>query len=218
MVSSPGTVGRRIRALLLADSCNPAWVSLPAVAYKTARAISEVADVVLATHVRNEPEISRAGCGRARVVYLDNEKVAAPLYRLGTWLRGGDSVAWTTNVAMLYPAYLAFEREAWKRFGPEIEEGAFDLVHRLTPMSPTIPSPIATWSPIPFVLGPLNGGLPWPAAYRRELRREKEHLSFVRKAYRLLPYHRSTYARAHAILAGFRHTIDDLPESSRARA
>jgi len=193
-------------------------VSLPAVAYKACRAIADLADVVLVTNVRNQPAISRQGCGRARVVYIDNESVAAPLYRLAKILRGGDSVAWTTNVALLYPAYLAFEWRVWRRFRSRLAARAFDLVHRLTPMSPTIPSPIAKWSPVPFVLGPLNGGLSWPAAYRRELRREREHLSFFRRAFRLLPYHRSTYARAHLTLAAFQHTIDDLPASSRGSA
>jgi hypothetical protein len=150
---APPPAEARLRVLLLADSCNPDWVSLPAVAYKACRAIAELADVVLVTNVRNEPAIARDGCGRARVVYIDNEAVAAPLHRLGRFLRGGDAVAWTTNVALLYPAYLAFERHVWRRFRSELEAGAFDLVHRLTPMSPTIPSPMASWSPVPFVLG-----------------------------------------------------------------
>lgn len=207
-----------MRVLILAESCNPDWVSLPAVAYKACRAIADLVDVVLVTHVRNEPAISRDGCGRARVVYLDTEAVAAPLYRLSKFLRGGDSVAWTTNVAFLYPAYVYFERQAWKRFRPELEAGSFDVVHRLTPMSPTIPSPMARWSPVPFVIGPLNGGLPWPAAYRRELRLEREYLSFLRNSFRFLPYHRSTYTRAAAILAAFRHTIEDLPARARESA
>jgi glycosyltransferase involved in cell wall biosynthesis len=215
---SPSESRPRIRVLLLADSCNPDWVSLPAVAFKASRAIADLAEVVLVTHVRNEPAISRQGCGRARVVYIDNEVVAAPLYRLGRILRGGDSVAWTTNVAMLYPSYLAFEWQVWRRFRSELAAGAFDVVHRLTPMSPTIPSPMAKWSPIPFVLGPLNGGLRWPAAYRRELRREREYLSFFRRVFRMLPYHRSTYARARVVLAAFRHTIADLPRPSQRSA
>jgi len=210
--------GRRFRVLILADSCNPDWVSLPAVAYKACRAIAELADVTLVTHVRNEPAIARAGCGRAQVVYIDTEFIAGPLFRLGQWLRGGDAVAWTTNVALLYPAYLAFEWRVWRRFRSALTQGAFDLVHRLTPMSPTIPSPMAKWSPVPFVLGPLNGGLPWPDAYRSELHREREHLSLLRSAFRLLPYHRSTYARAGVILGAFRHTLDDLPPTARGAA
>src|SRR5207249_4082542 len=85
----------RMRVLILAESCHPDWVSLPAVAYKAVRAIADLADVVLVTHVRNEPAISRQGCGRARVEYVDTEAVAAPLYRLSKVLRGGDSLSWT---------------------------------------------------------------------------------------------------------------------------
>lgn len=209
---------QRIRVLVLADSCNPDWVSLPAVAYKACRAIAELVDVTLVTNVRNKPAISSRDCGRAQVEYIDNESVAAPLFRLGRILRGGDSVAWTTNVALLYPAYLAFEWRVWRRFRSALALGTFDLVHRLTPMSPTIPSPMAKWSPVPFVLGPLNGGLPWPAAYKSELHREREHLSLLRSVHRLLPFHRSTYARAGVILAAFRHTLDDLPPAARGAA
>ena len=87
--------------------------------------------------------LSAQGLGNAQVVYLDNEYIAAPMYRAATWLRGGKSVAWTTNIAMQYPPYLAFEREAWKTFKGRIRAGEFDLVHRVTPMSPTLPSPMA---------------------------------------------------------------------------
>lgn len=208
-----------MRVLLLADSCNPEWPSLPIVGFKAARAIAEHTPTVVATQVRNREAISRAGgCGRAEVVYLDTEYLAAPLYKLSTLLRGGNQVSWTTDIAAYYPSYIAFEREAWKRFGAEIEAGGFDVVHRLTPMSPTLPSPMAKWSSVPFVLGPLNGGLRWPKGYGRELRREREYLAYVRNLYKLLPYHGSTYRHADAILASFQHTLDDLPPKARSRA
>jgi len=208
----------RLRALLLADACNPEWPSLPVVGYKAALAIAEHADVAIATHVRNRPAIERAGAGRAEAVYLDNEYVARPLHRLAKWLRGGAEGSWTTVQALAYPSQIAFEHEAWKRFGRQLGAGEFDVVHRVTPMSPTLPSPLAKRSPVPFVLGPLNGGLPWPPGYGRELRREREYLSYVRALYRRLPYHRSTYEHAAVILAAFQHTLDDLPPSARPRA
>jgi glycosyltransferase involved in cell wall biosynthesis len=208
-----------IRVLILADSCNPEWPSLPAVGFKAARAIADHASVVLATHVRNRDAISRAGgCGRAEVVYLDTEFIARPLHKLSVLLRGGVQVSWTMNVAAYYPSYIAFEHQAWKRFGSAIESGGFDVVHRLTPMSPTLPSAMARWSSLPFVLGPLNGGLRWPVGFERELRRERELLVYLRNFYKILPYHRSTYRCSAAILAGFQHTIDDLPSYSRSRA
>jgi glycosyltransferase involved in cell wall biosynthesis len=207
-----------IRALILADDCNPEWPSLPVVGYKAARAIAEHADVTVATHVRNRPNIDKVGFGRAKVEYIDNEYVARGLYKLNTWLRGGNEVGWTTNIAMNYPSYLAFEWEVWRRFGSALKARQFDVVHRITPMSPTLPSPLARESPVPFVLGPLNGGLPWPESYGKERDREKEWLVKLREAYRYLPFYKSSYEKSAAILAAFRHTLDDLPKSALARA
>jgi glycosyltransferase involved in cell wall biosynthesis len=207
-----------VRALILADSCNPEWPSLPIVGYKYARALGEHAEVVLVTQVRNRENIERAGLGRVERVYLDTEAIAAPLARLATFLRGGNSTAWSLQMAMDYPSYVAFEFAALKRFRRELDSGRFDVVHRITPMSPTLASPMAKKCPVPFVLGPLNGNLRWPKAFTAELLREREVLSYVRKAYKLLPYHRSMYARSAAILAAFEHTLADVPESALDRA
>src|SRR5438445_12869396 len=112
-----------MRVLLMADDCNPEWPSLPVVGFNLCRAIAEHADVVVVTHVRNRPNIVRAGFGRARVEYVDNEYIAAPLYRLAKFVRGGDKVAWTANVALAYPSALAFDREVRRRFGDELRQG-----------------------------------------------------------------------------------------------
>jgi glycosyltransferase involved in cell wall biosynthesis len=209
-----------MRVLLLANDCNPQWPSLPVVGYNACRGIAEHVDVVVATHIRNKPNIDEKGFGKAQVVYLDNEYIASPMYKAATWLRGGRSVGWTTNIAMQYPPYLAFEWEAWKTFAKQLKAGEFDLVHRVTPMSPTLPSPMAKWLKkigVPFVLGPLNGGLPWPPEFTGELKKEKEWLTYVRNGYKLLPYASSTYAKSSAILAAFQHTIDKLPAKFRDR-
>jgi glycosyltransferase involved in cell wall biosynthesis len=206
-----------MRVLLLAETCNPSWPSLPSVGYNACVALAERVDTVLATHVRNRPAIEAKGAGRAKVVYIDNEYVARNLYRLTTFLRRGHSVAWTTNTGMAYLSNLAFEWEVWKRFRDELRAGAFDVVHRVTPMSPTNASLMARLSPVPFVLGPLNGGLKWPPGYGAELRREREWLAYARGLHRLLPWYRSTYAKSAAILAAFGHTIEDIPRSCRGR-
>ncbi len=207
-----------MRVLILADDCNPEWPSLPVVGYKLARAIAEYTNVVVATHIRNRQNIEKAGFGRAEVRYVNNEYIAKPMFKLGRWVRGGSTTAWTMAVAFAYPSYLAFEWEVWRSARQELRRGEFDIVHRITPMSPTLPSPLAKWSPTPFVLGPLNGGLRWPAAFRSELAREREWLSYVRDAYRVLPYRNSTYHKARVILAAFSHTMDDIPKYARSKA
>ena len=206
-----------MRILLLADDCNPDWPSLPVVGYKFACAIANYADVTVVTQIRNQPNLSQAGIDKAKIVYLNTEKIAAPIYKLAVALRGGTKTGWTIQMAMNYPSYFAFEWLAWKRFRQALQEKRFDLVHRLTPMSPTLPSLIASLSPIPFILGPLNGNLPWPEAFRSEQRREREWLSQWRNFYKLLPYYRSTYHRSAGILAAFEHTIADLPETAKAK-
>jgi glycosyltransferase involved in cell wall biosynthesis len=212
----PTTPSFAMRVLILADDCNPDWPSLPIVGYKAARAIAEHADVVIATHVRNRQNIEKVGFGRAQVRYIDSEYVARPLCKFARSLRRGTETAWTTATALYYPSYLAFEWEVWKATRNELRTRAFDVVHRITPMSPTLPSPMASWSPVPFVIGPINGGLRWPPAFRDELAREREWLSYVRNVYRVLPYQGSTYRRSAAVLAAFRHTIEDLPKHARS--
>ncbi len=206
-----------MRVLILAEDCNPDWPSLPVVGYKYARSLSNFADVVVATQIRNKPNIEREGMGNAEVIYFDTEKIAAPLYKLATFLRGGNNKGWTLQMAMNYPSYLAFEWLVWKHFRHELKNGKFDVVHRVTPMTPTIPSPMAEWSPVPFLLGPLNGNLPWPKQFTAELKREREWLSYLRQAYKLLPYYRSTYQKSAGILAAFNHTMADLPQSVQSK-
>lgn len=201
-----------MRTLLLAEHCNPDWPSLPVVGYKFAKAMAESSDVVVATQIRNKPNIERAGLGKAQVVYIDTEKIAAPLHKLAHKLRGKADQGWTIQIAMDYPSCLAFEWKVWQHFKDELKSGAFDVVHRVTPMSPTQPSIMASFSPVPFVLGPLNGNLRWPTAFNEEMKREREWLSRLRNAYKLLPFHRSTFKKAAVILAAFDHTIADLPK------
>lgn len=207
--------GARPRVLVLAENCNPEWPSLPIVGYKYARALTQVADVTLVTHVRNQPNIEKAADPdlAGRVTFIDNEWIAKPLYQIAKRLRGGDQVAWSTNQIMAYLPYLAFERQALRAFRPQLKAGAFDLVHRITPMSPTLPSYAAGRTKQPFVIGPLNGNLAWPAAYRGEQKREREGLRRLRDAYRYLPYARTTFSKAAGILAAFPHTIADLPDN-----
>ncbi|WP_238363815.1 glycosyltransferase [Mesobacterium pallidum] len=198
-----------MKVLVLADECNPEWPSLPIVGYKYARELAQLVDVTLVTHVRNRENIEKTDHG-LDVVYLDTEWIAGPMFRLARLLRGGEEVAWSTSMIMNYLPYLAFERAAWKRFRRAIRDGEFDIVHRITPMSPTLPSYISVKSPVPFVIGPLNGNLPWPAAFAAEQKREKEGLRRLRDLYKVLPYAGPTQRRASAVLYGFEHTRKDL--------
>jgi alpha-maltose-1-phosphate synthase len=210
----------RIRVLLIAEAANPEWVSVPLEGWQNARAISQVADVHLVTQIRNREAILRAGVSEREFTAIDSEKIAARIHWINEKIRGGAGKGWTTGTALTAISYIYFERLLWKRFGPDIRGGKYDLVHRVTPLSPTTPSIIAgkcRRAGVPFVIGPLNGGVPWPRWFQGARRREKEWLSYVRDAYRLLPYYRSTRRNAGAIIVGSRDTLAQMPQRYPAK-
>ncbi|MBL4812659.1 MAG: glycosyltransferase family 4 protein, partial [Rhodobacteraceae bacterium] len=88
----------------------------------------------------------------------------------------------------------------------------------ITPVSPTAPSYLAkklNKIGVPFVVGPLNGGVPWPREFNAERHAEKEYLSYLRGAYRMLPWRRATLNHADAIIAGSYHTASEVPKKHR---
>jgi glycosyltransferase involved in cell wall biosynthesis len=114
--------------------------------------------------------------------------------------------------ACRYPFSIAFEWQAWRQLRRRIFAGEFDVVLRLVPMTPSMPSPFAFFlrkGPIPFVIGPLNGGLPWPPGFT-QLDNQREWISGFRNAYRFLPFARSTYRYAAAIIAASSQTFSEF--------
>jgi glycosyltransferase involved in cell wall biosynthesis len=114
--------------------------------------------------------------------------------------------------ALSYPFSLIFEWKAWWRLRPRIMAGDFDVVLRLLPVVPTLPSPFAFFlrrGPIPFVIGPINGGLPWPTGFS-QAEKQKEWITGLRDLYRFLPFARSTYRYAKAIIAGSSQTYAEF--------
>jgi glycosyltransferase involved in cell wall biosynthesis len=213
--------GGRPRVLILAESSNPEWTSVPLVGWSHARALSEIADTHVVTHVRNRDAFLRAGLAEGRdFTAVDSEAVARPAYVLAEKLRGGAGRGWTMISAFTSFSYYYFEHLVWRRFGRAIRNRDFDVVHRLTPLSPVTPSLIASdcrRAGVPFVLGPLNGGVPWPRGFDSARRREREWLSYVRGAYRMLPGYRSTLRDSAAVLVASRDTWAQIPESLRKR-
>jgi len=210
-----------LRVLLIAEAANPEWVSVPLIGWSLARAIAEHTSAHLVTQIRNRDAIVRAGLVEGRdFTAIDSEQIAAPLYRLSDSLRGGKGVGWTTLAAIAPISYYYFEWLVWKRFGKAIQGGEFDLVHRITPLSPTTPSILAkrcARASTPFILGPLNGGVPWPKEFASARRREREWLSYVRGAYKLMPGYASTLAESAAIIVGSKNTYSEIPERFRGK-
>jgi exopolysaccharide biosynthesis WecB/TagA/CpsF family protein len=211
---------RPLRVLVIAEACNPQWTSVPLVGYSVARALAEHPglEVTVVTQIRNRKALEADPLSRlARVVFVDNEWVARPLSTLSTILRRGNDLSWTTDMAMGWPSYMVFEQEVFRKLRREFDEGAFDLIHRVTPLSPTMGSPLASMVDVPMIVGPLNGGLPWPKDYPELRAKEREWLVPLRAAYKCLPYYRSTYGHLAGVISGSKHTATEVPNAFSGR-
>jgi glycosyltransferase involved in cell wall biosynthesis len=195
-----------LRVLVIAEAANPEWTSVPLVGWSHFRALSEIVDVHLVTQVRNRPALIAAGL-REDIDFtaIDSEMVAAPLYKLATFLRGGTDRAWTIDTAIASFSYYYFEQIIWKRFFKGNGKENYDIVHRITPLSPTTPSILAKRLRsigIPFLVGPLNGGVPWSKEFSSTRRQEGEWLSSFRSISKLMPAYRGTQKYASVIIVG----------------
>lgn len=201
----------RLRALLLGPDCHPERVSIPRVTYCHAAALAELHDVTLVARSSVEHDLRRANAPFRAI-----EVVRTPLSdRIWNWVfrkilkSNPDS---QLRTALIYPFQIAFEWRAWWQLRRRIFAGEFDVVLRLLPMSPVLPSPFAFFlrkGPIPFVIGPLNGGLPWPPGFS-QLSHQREWVAGMRNLYRFFPFARSTYRHAKAIIAASSQTYSEF--------
>lgn len=200
-----------LRVLVLGPDCNPKQVSIPFVTYSHAAALAQLHEVTLVARETVEDAVRRA-----KAPFRAIEVVRTPrLDRIFAWcfckiFRSNYDSQLVT--AFRYPFCIAFEWQAWRQLRRRILGGEFDVVLRLVPMTPSMPSPFAFFlrkGPIPFVIGPLNGGLPWPPGFT-QLDNQREWISSFRNVYRFLPFARSTYRYAAAIIAASSQTYSEF--------
>lgn len=192
----------RLRVLILGSDCNPDTICISYVTYFHAAALAELHDVTLVIRSPVEEAVRRA-----KASFRAIEVVRMPmLERIFDWsvrriFKGNfNSHALT---AFQWPFHLAFEWCAWRQFKRRIFAGEFDLVLRIVPMSAVIPSPFAFLlrkGPVPFVIGPLQSALPFVKGFS-QAENAKQWSSGLRNLYRFLPFARSTYRHAAAIIA-----------------
>lgn len=219
----------RLRILLLAPDANPEGICGSLIGYSQAQALARLHDVTLVIRSSCEEAVRR------RQGSIHNVEVIRLCWPERVY-------AWTVRrifknnynsqylQVFFYLLCIASEWQAWRQIRPRIEAGAFDVVLRLLPVPAVVPSPFAFFlrnSLVPFVIGPVNGGLPRLAGFSGA-DKQKQWISGFRNLYRFLPFARSTYHRAAAIIAGSSHTYAEfaahreklffLPENGVARS
>lgn len=205
----------RIRPLLIAEGANPTLTSASLVGWSAVQAIAAVTDAHIVTEARNRDDFIRAGLVEGRdFTAIDTRRTQGLAWHLTRLLSRKNAFSWSLYAIFSNLAYPFFERALWKHFKSRLKAGEFDLVHRILPLSPTTSSPLAAKLKkigIPLVLGPLNGGVPWPKGFDDVRRLEKDPAGRLRRLYTLLPGIRSTRRHATALIAAARTTLRELP-------
>lgn len=202
---------KRLRILILAPSCDPNGISIPYVSYAHAAALAQFHDVSLVIGSPVEESVRRAE-GPFRSIEVIRMRT---LERIYAWsLRRIFKYNFATQVltAFAYPFSLAFEWSAWRQLRSRIYSGEFDIVLRVLPLTAVLPSPFAFFlrrGPIPFVIGPINGGLPFVEGFS-QAENQREWISSLRNFYRFLPFAWSTYHRASAIIVASSQTYGEF--------
>jgi glycosyltransferase involved in cell wall biosynthesis len=203
----------RLRILVLAPDCNPDSICGSLISYSQAEALAQLHDVTLVIRSPYEEAVRRR-----EAPFHSIEVIRLPrLERMYDWtLRQIFKNDYRSQAltAFGYPFAVAFEWFVWRRMRNRLSAGEFDAVLRLLPITAVLPSPLAFFlrnGPIPFVIGPINGGLPWPQGFS-QADNQKQWISSLRNLYRFLPFARSTYLDAAAIMVGSSQTHAEFAE------
>src|SRR6266851_1791129 len=121
------------------------------------------ADVRLVVHARNRPElIERFAHDKDRLYFVEDTRLHKALFHAGEFLPRRLAEA-TTGLLIHLTTQLSQRRvvrDLATTFG-------IDVVHQPIPVSPKTPSQI--WGVgVPVIIGPLNGGMEYPQAFRHE--------------------------------------------------
>ena len=204
---------KKLKVLLIIEQCNPDWSSVPLVGYRFYETISQLVDTHLVTHERNQSNLEKI-LGREKVTYIRESSFTKPYYQVVSKITGIGRVNWPLRNALTYPIYNEFNQQVYQQFKTVVEQGKYDLVHVITPMMPRYPVKlIKACKHTPFILGPVNGGVPFPSGFRKVARQESAQFNFLRALGRyLIPGYIETYRKADQILAGSTYTLKLLKQ------
>ena len=204
------------RLLLSAYQCGPGMGAASRIGWEWYSRLAPRVSTTLVTHMRNRQALANAGAplARSEVIFVDTERFAELLSRLGTKRLPGSrrAVSWISSLD-----FFVYDRCAVALLHQRIAAGErWDIVHAVTPVSPTTP----TWLHrlgAPLVLGPLNGGLGPPKTFPRAMQEEWARQPPVHSVGRLVDLFVGSTRNAAAILTANRSTRTRIPRRYRLR-
>ncbi len=204
---------KKLKVLLIVEQCNPEWASVPLVGYNFFQKINNLVDATLVTHIRNKPALEKHP-EYEKVFYLEESNLTKQYYKIVEKITANGRINWPLYNALSYPIYEEFNRQVYQKFKAKILNGDYDIVHGITPMMPRYPfKVVSVCQQTPFILGPVNGGIPFPPGFQETARQEFAQFNFLRAVGRaLIPGYVETYKKADKILAGSTYTLNMLKD------
>ena len=193
----------RLRILVLGPGSNPNSVTGPLIGYSHGEALAQLHEVTFVIEARDEEAVRKA---KGRCFTPSNR--SATSYSIDSMLGlFGVSSRRTMETSCLrrspFPFQSCLSGVRGGNCGPESSEVSSMLYSASCRSSRCMASPFAFFlrkGPIPFVIGPLNGGVPWPKGFS-QLDRQRaaagNWAAHLRDLYRFLPFARSTYREGH---------------------
>lgn len=203
--------------LLVAYQCGPGLGSVSQLGWQWFTGLAGRRPVCLVTHIRNRPAIEAAADRPtgARVIYIDTEWFAGPLYRLARRLFPRSEHA----VFMLAQLdWFVFDAVALRTLRRDRAAGApWRLLHLATPVTVSAPTRLHRLG-LPVVRGPLNCGLPVPPGFEALMRDDAMGLSKLRGLPALVESLFGSLRHSAAVLVATAATRAALPSAVRPRS
>ncbi|MFK5951475.1 MAG: glycosyltransferase family 4 protein [Desulfobacterium sp.] len=200
----------KIKILMVVEQCNPEWTSVPLLSYNFYHEIRKRARITLVTHERNQSALEKVQ-GEHTIDYIRESSLLKRYYRFIKIVTDRGAVNWPLQHALSYPIYAEFNHRVSQKYGPLIRSGEYDLVHVMTPILPRYPVKLINHCKnTPFLLGPVNGGVPFPPGFDTVAKKEFAEFNFLRMFTRLIPGYRKTYQTADKALSGSLYTQNML--------
>ena len=204
------------RILLSAYQCGPGIGSVSQIGWHWYSHLAQRVSTTLVTHIRNREVLNAAGTPLpdTEVIYIDTEWFAGPLYRIASRLfpKSQHAVFLISSLD-----YYIYDWVATKQLRARQAQGEhWDIVHVPTPVSPQAATRLHRLKR-PVILGPWNGGLTSPPAFKTIMREDSSWLYPIRKLGRLMDTFIGSTRQAAMILTATQATLKTIPRRYRSR-
>ena len=195
------------RVLIVADHASARFggeAALPLHYFRVLR--SRGAPVWLISHARTRDELTQLYGNDPRIHYVEDAWLHKTMWRIGRRLPAGVAYL-TTGFVTRFSSQLE-QRRLVRRL---VMQERIDVIHQPMPVSPREPSLLHGFG-VPVVIGPMNGGMEWPPAFRPASGRAgRAMLKVARATSRLLNRLIPGKRRAALLLVANKRTWQALP-------